>query len=522
MSENTTSGVSLRQKILILITAASIASPIVFIRGAVATALPNLMTQYGSMPYYSLVLILYTISTAISPPIAGKLADVLGRRTLCLISAIGYMAGLAGCAFAQSFPVFLASYLVLGIFFGAMFSMPQAVMGDVIPVAERPKYFSYMLSIQGIFTMLSSLFAGYIIDAVGPNYVFLAMLPLLVVTLCFIAKNVSNERTAKTRKIDYLGIFLLVITLVPIMIMINFVGSRLAPTDPITIIGIIYSIVMAVLLYKHEIKTEEPILVFSFFSRKRFCVAAALTACIAAILPINQNYLSLFSQGLMGLNATTASLLTLPRSVGTIVLPSFFGIYAAKKAGNFRKSFIFCSIVAIPASAVLLIMNPNNVELMFLLACFFCALGLAGCGNYPVAAYAQRDLERNEYGAAAGTLTSIGTIAGSLIGAIIGAVLNSHWNLDKLIPADLKAVLTPAQLSQLSSNQILKTPAKLDAIQATLSPEAQVLFTEMVANMKEAMQGAMTGVAIVGIVFGVAQVLISIFAMDREDKGGTK
>ena len=44
----------------------------------------------------------------------------------------------------------------------------------------------------------------------------------------------------------------------------------------------------------------------------------------------------------------------------------------------------------------------------------------------------------------------------------------------------------------------------------------------MVANMKEAMQGAMTGVAIVGIVFGVAQVLISIFAMDREDKGGTK
>lgn len=139
MSENTTSGVSLRQKILILITAASIASPIVFIRGAVATALPNLMTQYGSMPYYSLVLILYTISTAISPPIAGKLADVLGRRTLCLISAIGYMAGLAGCAFAQSFPVFLVSYLVLGIFFGAMFSMRDAFFSAVTRLGVRQR-----------------------------------------------------------------------------------------------------------------------------------------------------------------------------------------------------------------------------------------------------------------------------------------------------------------------------------------------------------------------------------------------
>lgn len=509
-TDTVSDSVTLQQKILILITAAMMSTPIIFIRSGVAIALPKLMTQMGSMSYYSLIVVLYTISTAVSPTIAGKLADVIGRRNMCLTCVIGYMLGLAGCAFAPSFPVFIVSYLWLGLFFGSVFAMPQAVMGDCLPAPERPKYFGYMLSIQGVGTMIASLTAGYIIDRFGAQTIFLTMLPLLVITLILIAKNVSNARTAKVRKIDGLGILFLVLTLVPAMSIINFLGSRLSIVSPVTWIGILFSIVMAILFYRHEKKAPEPLIYLAMFNRHGFRVAALMTIFVATVLPINQNYLSLFSQGALGLSATTASVLTLPRSVGTMILPSFFGVYMAKKTGNFRKAFTFCSIFAILGSAVLLIMNNTNVVITYLLACACCAISLAGAGNYPAAAFAQRELDKSEYGMASGTLASLGTIAGSFAGAIMGAILNKYWDVSVLIPSALREVLTPAQAAQLSSNQILKNQAALNAISESLPRDILPLFDDMIQNMHSAMSSAMVGIAIVGMAFGLGMLVTSV------------
>lgn len=100
-----------------------------------------------------------------SQPVIAALSDVFGRRALLLLSLIAFGAGTLVCApVAHGFPVFFAGRALQGVGGGGIVTMGQVIYADIVPLRQRPKYFSIVLVSWALGTVLGPLVGGYVVE----------------------------------------------------------------------------------------------------------------------------------------------------------------------------------------------------------------------------------------------------------------------------------------------------------------------------------------------------------------------
>src|SRR5947209_20192487 len=67
----------------------------------VGTAMPTIVAELGGLGQLSWVVTAYTLTTAASTPIWGKLGDLYGRKTIHLIAITIFTTASVGCGLAQ-------------------------------------------------------------------------------------------------------------------------------------------------------------------------------------------------------------------------------------------------------------------------------------------------------------------------------------------------------------------------------------------------------------------------------------
>src|SRR6266542_5759888 len=92
--------------------------------------------------------------------------------TLCLVLLI---ATAAIGAIATSFPVLLASRILAGIAAGGIFPVSLAIVGDLVPVAERQIALGRYLAVVISGNFLGATLAGAIADLIGWRGVFVVI-----------------------------------------------------------------------------------------------------------------------------------------------------------------------------------------------------------------------------------------------------------------------------------------------------------------------------------------------------------
>src|SRR6478752_8427721 len=68
----------------------------------VGTAMPTIVGDLGGLEHLSWVVTAYTLATAASTPIWGKLGDMYGRKGIFLTSIVMFLVGSAASGMAQS------------------------------------------------------------------------------------------------------------------------------------------------------------------------------------------------------------------------------------------------------------------------------------------------------------------------------------------------------------------------------------------------------------------------------------
>ena len=71
-----------------------------------------------------------------------SLSDAFGRRQLLLISLTLFTTGIIICCLAQTFATLLAGRSIQGIGGGGALSLVLVIMTDIVPLRQRPKYYS--------------------------------------------------------------------------------------------------------------------------------------------------------------------------------------------------------------------------------------------------------------------------------------------------------------------------------------------------------------------------------------------
>jgi MFS family permease len=118
-------------------------------------------------------------------PFIAALSDIFGRKEMLLTSVLFFTLGTVLCApVAKDFTVFFVGRSVQGIGGGGIITMGQVIFADIVPLRQRPKYFSLVLAAWALGSVLGPLIGGLFVEHVIWTWCFYinvraACLPIL-------------------------------------------------------------------------------------------------------------------------------------------------------------------------------------------------------------------------------------------------------------------------------------------------------------------------------------------------------
>ncbi len=184
--------------------------PAVLDQTMLATALPTIAGQLGSVSDLSWVVTAYVVAAAAATPLWGKLGDRAGRRPMLQLALGGFVVASASCAAAQEIGQLIALRLVQGLFAGGLMALAMAAVGDLVEPRERGRYQGYIAATFAVATVVGPLLGGLLVDVASWRWIFLVNLPLGAVALAGLRLRLPAAQPAPARApFDALGALLL-------------------------------------------------------------------------------------------------------------------------------------------------------------------------------------------------------------------------------------------------------------------------------------------------------------------------
>ena len=144
----------------------------------VSTSMPTIVARLGGLELYSWVFSIYMLTSALTTPLFGKLADLFSHRRLMLIGIGIFVLGSTLCGAAQSMEMLVLFRAIQGLGGGAIYALAFIVVGVLFPPEQRAKMQGIISSIWGISSILGPLAGGLIVEHTSWRWVFFVNLQI--------------------------------------------------------------------------------------------------------------------------------------------------------------------------------------------------------------------------------------------------------------------------------------------------------------------------------------------------------
>ncbi len=171
----------------------------------IGTAMPTIVGELGGLEHLSWVVTAYTLATAASTPVWGKLGDMYGRKGSFLTSIVIFLVGSALSGMAQNMGELIGFRAVQGLGAGGLMVGVMAIIGDLIPPRERGKYQGMMAAVMALAMIGGPLVGGTITDNWGWRWAFYINLPLGAIALAAVGAVLHLPKKRSEAGIDYPG-----------------------------------------------------------------------------------------------------------------------------------------------------------------------------------------------------------------------------------------------------------------------------------------------------------------------------
>ncbi|KAI1479787.1 trichothecene efflux pump [Daldinia eschscholtzii] len=267
-----------------------------------ASVITTINQDIGPSANSSLFSIVWTVCDCISILLFGRLSDRFGRRTLAIgANVLGIIGGIVACT-ARTMDVLIGANVLLGLASGPPASYPLltgelatnktkflATVLVVVPNVIATGFGAYLGQRIVLQTTWRWIFIIYIVFMVPGTILFY----LFYFPPSFTQMHGKATRTVdEIKKIDFLGVFLLVAGLALFLLGVSWGGQPLA-WDSATILGLLISgavCLIAFVLYEIFGKVERPIIPMHFFKDLTgftpIVVISAVTGCLNVALQI--------------------------------------------------------------------------------------------------------------------------------------------------------------------------------------------------------------------------------------------
>lgn len=192
----------------------------------VGTAMPRIIGDLGGLSIMAWVTTAYMLTSTTVVPIAGKLADLFGRRIIYVTGITVFMIGSALCGTSSNMTELIVYRALQGIGGGIMMPMSMTIVGDIFPPEERGKWQGLMGGIFGLSSVVGPTIGGYIVDNSSWQWVFYINLPVGILAAISIFAGLKGEKALVEKVvIDYAGAAMLIISTVSLLLGLNLGGT---------------------------------------------------------------------------------------------------------------------------------------------------------------------------------------------------------------------------------------------------------------------------------------------------------
>lgn len=390
----------------------------------VGTSLPIIVPELGgSQTSYTWVVTMTLLTTAISTPIWGKLADLVNRKNLMIIALAIFVLASAGAGLSQSAEVLIMFRGLQGLGGGGLAALSQVLMADILSPRERGKYMGLFAGVMAIATVGGPLLGGVLTDSVGWRWNFYVGVPLGIIAIVVLIRTlkIDQTRVAKVR-IDYFGIVLLSVAAGFLLVWVTNVSTYgWMSWETLAMVGT--AVVATALFILVELKVAEPLIPLTLFRNRTFTLSVLASISIGVAMFGTSVYLAQYMQISRGYGPTEAGLLTIPMAAGMLISSAVVG-QLVTRTGKW-KSFLVTGAVLMIAGTSLLSTLQYDTSL-WLVGIYMFLLG-AGTGMtmQNLVLVVQNTTAPQEIGVASSGVNFFRTVGGTTGVAVMGSVLGA-------------------------------------------------------------------------------------------------
>ena len=468
----------------------------------VSTAMPRIIADLGGFDRFTWVTTSYLVASTTAVPIVGRLSDLYGRKSFFIGGIIVFLLGsvLAGASQTMNQLIFFRA--VQGIGGGSVMALSFASVGDLFPPAERGKYQGIVAGVFGLASVIGPTLGGFITDNLSWNWVFYINVPLTLIVIGLFIRFFPNFRPERlAQRLDYAGMALLVLIVVPLLVGLSLGGVHIEWLS-FQVLGIlVFAAIMTAIFIAVEQRAAEPIMPLGIYSNR--VVSISLIAVFVtgfgmfgAII-----FVPLFFQGVLGASATSSGSFLTPMMLSMVVAATLAGQTLSRFGGHYRIQGLIGIAIMGGGMALMSRMTADTSFAQAVASIVVMGLGL-GITFPSFTISVQNAVPHNLLGVVTSATQFYRSVGGALGLAVLGSFMASRFaaELRDSLPPSVREALPEEQLAEMSNNpQALVNPDALAGLEASLSGRGEQgaeILTTLLTTLRETLASAISDVFI--------------------------
>jgi EmrB/QacA subfamily drug resistance transporter len=358
--------------------------------------------------------------------LAGRLADLFGRRRIFLIGVVIFTVASLFCGLAWSEGVLIASRAVQGV--GAAVITPSAlsiVMTTFEEGAERNKALGIWGALGGGGAAVGVIAGGVLTTYLSWRWIFFVNIPVGAIAFVLAPRFVRESRADEKKSLDVAG----AVTVTAGLALLVYAVSK-APdhgwSSSWTLIRLAVAVALLLAFVGIEARAKDPLMPFHIFRIKTVAGANVCGLLLGAITFANFFLLTLYVQQVLGYSAIKTGL-TFVVTAGSAVI--WAGLAQSLTTRFGVKPVLAAGFVAMTAGAIYYTQIPASGSFVSALLPGYLLIGFGLPFTFiPVSIAALAGVSHDEAGLASGLINTTQQIGGAVGIAVCASVSVSRFN----------------------------------------------------------------------------------------------
>ncbi len=340
----------------------------------VATALSTIGTElHTTVQWASWTITIYSLGQVLVMPLAGRLSDHYGRKTVFLVAVGLFTVASLGCGLAQNIVELNVLRLIQALGGGALMPSASGVVADHFG-RNRDRALGLFAGIFPVGGAIGPIFGGLFVQYWSWRDIFLINVPLGIVLVALTLAFIPNGGRKPAPRFDVPGVALLGTVILGSMLGISELGDNVGFLSVGFILPEAVAAVALVLFVRHLRRTPDPFIPAALLVGRRFGVMNALNFLFGAAVLGFPALVPLYAQYRYAINPLESGTLLTARAIGIICMASV-ATFALRRTG-YRLPMIVGFLIAAGGLFMMLVPPPVGGPYVWLAV----AAGVTGLG----------------------------------------------------------------------------------------------------------------------------------------------